>query len=133
MSTKIFVNLPVKDLKRSITFFQKLDFKFNQRFTDEHATCMTLGENIFVLLLSNPFFKSFSNKAICNTNTSAEVIVALSTDSRARVDELTDLAIAAGALSHTEPQDQGFMYSRSFEDLDGHLWEVVYMNPSAIN
>jgi uncharacterized protein len=132
MQAKIFINLPVRDLKRSMAFFRKLDFKFNQKFTDEKATCMSVSENIYIMLLVDAFFSSFSKKEVCDTNAQAEVIVALSTDSRNRVDDLADRAIAAGAVSVSEPEDQGFMYSRTFEDLDGHLWEVIYMDPAVV-
>jgi predicted lactoylglutathione lyase len=132
MQAKIFINLPVSDLKRSMAFFRKLYFKFNQKFTDENATCMSVSENIYIMLLVNSFFSSFSKKEICDTAEQAEVIVALSADSRSRVDDLANRAIAAGAIPVSEPEDQGFMYSRSFEDLDGHLWEVIYMDPAAV-
>jgi predicted lactoylglutathione lyase len=132
MTTQIFVNLPVDNLNKSIEFFTKLGFTFNPHFTDENATCMIVGENSFVMLLVKPFFKSFIKKEIADTKKTAEAIFALSADSKAKVDELADKALKAGATKSIDPQDQGFMYSRSFQDLDGHLWEIFYMDQSAI-
>jgi len=132
MSTKIFVNLPVKNLDKSIAFFTQLGFTFNAQFTDENATCMIISEDIFVMLLTENFFKSFTKKPIADATKSTEVILALSADSREQVDELVNKAFAAGATSSMFDQDQGFMYGRSFQDLDGHLWEVMYMDPNAI-
>ena len=132
MSRKIFVNLPVKDLTRSVDFFTKLGFEFNPQFTDENATSMIIGEDIFVMLLVEPFFQSFSKKDIADTARSAEVIVALSADTREGVDELADSALANGAAAHADPQDHGSMYGRSFRDLDGHIWEVMWMDPAAL-
>jgi predicted lactoylglutathione lyase len=132
MSRKIFVNLPVKDLDRSIDFFTKTGFEFNAQFTDENASCMVISEDIFVMLLVEPFFQSFSKKGITDTAQSSEVIVALSADSREGVDELTDRALANGAVRHGDPQDHGTMYGRSFLDLDGHIWEVTWMDPAAL-
>ena len=133
MATKIFVNLPVKDLHKSIDFFTKLGFSFNPQFTDENATCMIIGEDIFVMLLVENFFKSFTKKEIADTSRSTEAILALSADSRQKVDELVDNAFAAGAKESNFTIDQGFMYGRSFQDLDGHLWEVMWMDPNAAN
>ena len=132
MATQIFVNLPVKDLKRSVEFFTKLGYTFNAQFTDEKATCMIVGENIFVMLLVEPFFKSFIKKDIADATKSAEVIIALSADNKESIDALVNKAIAAGATTPVTKQDQGFMYSWGFQDLDGHLWELVYMDPSTI-
>ncbi|HEV7825452.1 MAG TPA: VOC family protein [Mycobacteriales bacterium] len=132
MSTKIFVNLPVSDLAKSVDFFTRLGFEFNAQFTDEHATCMVISEDIFVMLLVEARFKDFTSKRICDTTTHTEAILALSAESRPGVDDLVDKALAAGAQPSNEPVDHGFMYGRSFQDLDGHLWEVVWMDPSAI-
>ncbi|WP_326808271.1 MULTISPECIES: VOC family protein [unclassified Streptomyces] len=132
MSRKIFVNLPVKDLDRSVDFFTKTGFEFNPQFTDENASCMVVSENNLVMLLVEPFFQSFSKKDITDTAQSSEVIVALSADSREEVDELVDRALANGAATHGDPQDQGPMYGRSFRDLDGHIWEVMWMDPAAL-
>jgi len=128
MPHQIFVNLPVKDLDKTIEFFTKLGFKFNPQFTDENATCMIIGENIFAMLLVEKFFKSFTRKDICDTSRSTEVINALSVDNRKQVDEMVKKALAAGATKHNEPKDYGFMYQWGFEDLDGHLWEVFHMD-----
>ncbi|MBD2038353.1 VOC family protein [Phormidium sp. FACHB-592] len=131
MSTQIFVNLPVKDLKQSIEFFTQLGFQFNPQFTDETATCMIVSETIFVMLLTHEKFKTFTPKAICDATKSTEVLVCLSTESREKVDELVHQAVAAGGTTYNEPQDHGFMYAHGFQDLDGHIWELVYMEPSA--
>ncbi|MBD2309102.1 VOC family protein [Chroococcidiopsis sp. FACHB-1243] len=131
MSTQIFVNLPVKNLKQSIQFFTQLGFQFNPQFTDETATCMIVSENIFVMLLTHEKFKSFTPKEICDATKSTEVLVCLSAQSREAVDEMVRKAIAAGGTTYNEPQDHGFMYAHGFQDLDGHIWEIVYMEPSA--
>jgi hypothetical protein len=133
MATKIFVNLPVKNLNRSIEFFTKLGFKFNPQFTDENATCMIVGEDIFVMLLVEKFFKTFTKKEISDATKSTEVILALTADSRGEVDEMINKVIKAGGIEPNEPQDHGWMYGRSFQDIDGHLWEVFYMDSSAVN
>lgn len=131
MATQIFVNLPVKDLQRSIAFFTALDYTFNLNFTDENATCMIVGDNIFAMLLVEKFFKTFISKEICDARKSTEVLLGLSCDNRAQVDEQIAKAVAAGATISREPQDLGFMYSQAFEDLDGHIWELFYMEPQA--
>lgn len=131
MTTQIFVNLPVKDLKKSVTFFTKLGFKFDPKFTDENATCMIVGETIFVMLLVESFFKTFTFKALCDATKQTEVIVCLSVDSRGKVDDMVGKAVAAGGTTPRKSQDHGFMYQHGFQDLDGHLWEVVHMEPSA--
>jgi uncharacterized protein len=133
MSTQIFVNLPVKDLNKSVEFFTKLGYKFNPKFTDENATCMIVAENIFVMLLVEEFFKTFAPKEICDTTKSVEVLVALSFESRAAVDEMVRKAIAAGGTTYKEATDMGFMYQHGFQDLDGHIWEIFFMEPSAVN
>ena len=131
MATQIFVNLPVKDLPRSVAFFTRLGFTFNPRFTDHNATCMIVGENIFVMLLVESFFKTFTKKALCDATRSTEVLVCLSCESRAQVDERVAQALAAGGAAPNEAKDHGFMYQHGFEDLDGHLWELIYMEPTA--
>jgi len=133
MATKIFVNLPVKDLNGSVEFFTKLGFKFNPQFTDENATCMIVDEDIFVMLLVEEFFKTFTKKEISDATKSTEVILALTADSREEVDEMINKVIKAGGIEPNEPQDHGWMYGRSFQDVDGHLWEVFYIDPSAVN
>jgi predicted lactoylglutathione lyase len=132
MATKIFVNLPVKDLKRSIEFFGKLGFQFNRQFTDETATCMIITDDIFAMLLTEEKFKSFTPKAICDAKKFTEVLVALSYDSRAQVDEMIRTAVAAGGSTYNEAQDHGFMYAHGFQDLDGHIWEIFHMDPSFV-
>ncbi len=132
MATKIFVNLPVKDLNKTIAFFTKLGFTFNPQFTDENAACMIVGEDIFVMLLVDKFFKTFTKKEICDTTKDTEVIVALSAESREKVDRMINKVIEAGGREPREPQDHGWMYGRIFQDIDGHLWEVFYMDESAI-
>lgn len=129
---KLFVNLPVRDLKRSIEFFTRLGFTFDQRFTDETATCMVVSEEAYVMLLVEKRFKDFTKREICDTRSHTEGIFALSASSRAEVDELIEKAIAAGGRRAMEPLDLGFMYNCSFYDLDGHHWEVFYMDPSAV-
>lgn len=133
MSTKIFVNLPVKDLNRSIDFFTRLGFTFNPQFTDETATCMVVSEDIFVMLLTHDKFKTFTPKEICDSTKSTEVLVCLSLESRARVGEVVRKAVAAGGSTYNDPQDHGFMYAHGFQDLDGHIWELIYMEPSALD
>jgi predicted lactoylglutathione lyase len=131
MATQIFVNLPVKDLQRSVAFFRSLGFEFDPNFTNDQATCMMVGENIFVMLLVENFFKTFTEKAICDATKSTEVLVCLSCESRAKVDELVARAITAGGRAPRKPQDHGFMYGHGFEDLDGHTWELIHMQPGS--
>jgi predicted lactoylglutathione lyase len=133
MATQIFVNLPVKNLNRSVEFFTKLNFTFDSRFTDETATCMIVSENIFVMLLTHDKFKAFTPKEICDAMKSTEVLVCLSSESREKVDTMVREAVAAGGTTYNEPQDHGLMYGHGFQDLDGHIWELIYMEPSAIN
>ena len=132
MAKQIFVNLSVKDLHKSIEFFTKLGFKFNPQFTDENATCMIIGENMFAMLLVEKFFKTFTKKKICDAKKSTEVLVALSVESKKNVDEMIKKAIEAGGTEPRAPQDHGWMYGRSFEDINGHIWEIFYMDESAM-
>ena len=132
MPTQIFVNLPVNDLAQSIDFFTKLGFTFNAQFTDETATCMIVSEDIFVMLLTHEKFKTFTPNPICDATQSTEVLVCLSSESRERVDEMVRKAVAAGGRTYNAPQDHGFMYAHGFQDPDGHIWEVMHMDPSAI-
>ena len=129
---QIFVNLPVKDLQQSIAFFTQVGFTFDQNFTDENATCMIIGENLFAMLLTEKFFGTFSDKPIADAKTTTEAIVALSVGSRDEVDELANRAIEAGGRQYKELQDHGWMYGRNFEDMDGHQWEVFFMDTSAM-
>lgn len=133
MATKIFVNLPVKDLDKTVEFFTKLGFKFNPRFTDENATCMIVGDDIFIMLLVEKFFKSFTKKEIVDATKGTEAIIALSAESKENVDEMIRKALEAGGSAPDKPQDQGWMYGHGFQDLDGHLWEVLWMDPATIN
>ncbi len=132
MVNQIFFSLPVKSLDTSVEFFTRLGFTFNPQFTDENATCMIIGENIFAMLLVEPYFKTFISKEICDTEKATEALFAFSAESRESVDEMMSKAIEAGGKEARAPQDLGFMYNRSFEDLDGHTWEVFYMDESAI-
>lgn len=131
MARQIFVNLPVKSLDRSVAFFTKLGFTFNPEYTNERATCMVVDENIFVMLLVEDFFSTFTPKVICDATKSTEVIVCLSAESRERLDEMVVTAVKAGAAAPRPPVDHGFMYQHGFEDLDGHLWELVHMTEPA--
>ncbi|HYY52109.1 MAG TPA: VOC family protein [Myxococcales bacterium] len=131
-SRKLFVNLAVRDLKRSMDFFRKLGFAFNPQFTDEKAACMVVSDEAFVMLLTEPFFKTFTRKEICNTQSQSEGLFALSCSSRSEVDQLVKTAVAAGGKVAMDPMDQGFMYGWSFYDPDGHHWEVLWMDPKAI-
>jgi uncharacterized protein len=129
---KIFVNLAVKDLKASMEFFSKLGFEFNPQFSDDNAGCMIISEQAYVMLLVEPFFQTFVDKRIADSKTTTGGIYALSCDSRAEVDELVTKALAAGGARVKEPVDHGFMYGASFSDIDGHHWEVLWMNPSHV-
>ena len=133
MATKqIFVNLPVKNLDKTKAFFAALGYTFNEQFTDANAACMVVQkDSIHVMLLVEEFFKTFTTKSITDTAKSTEVLLCLSCESRAEVDELVAKAKAAGGTTPTEPKDYGFMYGHGFQDLDGHLWELVYMDPNA--
>ncbi|MFJ6673954.1 VOC family protein [Actinosynnema sp. NPDC091369] len=131
MSVKIFVNLPVTDLAKSIGFFAALGFAHNPKFTDENASCVVFSDTVYAMLVTGPYFKTFTTKEIADSATTTEVIVSLALDSREQVDELADKALAAGGGFVKEAEDHGFMYGRSFEDLDGHVWNVFWMDESA--
>jgi predicted lactoylglutathione lyase len=128
---KMFLNLAVREVKRSITFFTKLGLTFNPEFTDEKAACMVVNPDTCVMLLSEPFFKMFTRREICNTGSQSEVLMALGCNSRAEVDELVNRAIEAGGSPAMGATDRGFMYGKSFYDLDGHQWEVLWISPRA--
>ncbi|NMM06676.1 VOC family protein [Polaromonas sp.] len=132
MSRKIFVNLPIKNMERAKAFFSALGFSFNPQFTNEQGACMVVADDIFVMLLVEPFFQTFTKKAISDASKSTEVLVCLSCESRAEVDALVKKALAAGATVPNAPQDHGFMYGHGFEDLDGHIWELAYMDMAAV-
>lgn len=128
MATQIFVNLPVEDLGKSMEFFTKLGYSFNQEFSDEKAACMVISDTIYVILLTKAFFQTFTKKQIIDAHQAAECSIALSADSKDAVNEMVAKAEAAGATIPNAPSDHGFMYQHSFEDLDGHHWEFVWMN-----
>ena len=132
MNKQIFVNLPVKDLKRSMEFFRKLGYTFNPQFTDDKAACMVISDEIFAMLLVENFFQSFTNKDIVDTKKAAELTIALSTESKAEVDQLLEKAEKAGGIVSQPTSDLEFMYSRSFQDLDGHIWEILWMDPAHV-
>jgi predicted lactoylglutathione lyase len=129
---KLFLNLSVRDLKRSMDFFGKLGFSFNPQFTSEDSACMIVSEEAFVMLLAESKFKTFTTKQICDTSSHTEGLFTFSCASRAEVDELVKTAIASGGKHALDPQDHGFMYGWSFYDLDGHHWEVFWMDPAAL-
>jgi len=131
MNRKVFVNLPVKDLEKSKAFFAKLGFTFNPQFSDETAACMVISEEIYSMLLTHQKFKQFTDRNIAGPK-DLEVMTALTCDSRDEVNKFVDAALAAGAREPRPPQDYGFMFMRAFEDLDGHVWEFVWMDPAAI-
>lgn len=131
MSRKLFVNLPVRDLPASKAFFGKLGFEFNPKFSDDNGACMVLGNEGYVMLLTEPFFKTFTERAICDGKSQVEALFTLSCESRAEVDELVNKALAAGATPGMPSHDHGFMYGWGFHDLDGHAWGLMWMDPAA--
>ena len=131
MHKQIFVNLPVGNLPRSRAFFESLGLHFEPKFSNDQGACLVVGDNIFAMLLTNDFFKTFTAKPIADATRSTEVLVCLSCESRAEVDALVQKALAAGGTAPRAPQDHGFMYGHGFDDLDGHIWELVYMDPNA--
>ena len=132
MATQIFLNLPVKDLDKSVAFFTKLGYTFNPQFTNEKATCMIISDTIYVMLLTEPFFQTFTKKEIVNARKAVECIICLSAGSKDAVNEMIGKAEAAGATIPNPPTDYGFMYQHSYEDLDGHLWEIAWMDPNGM-
>jgi len=131
MAKQIFINLPVADLPGTIAFFTALGFSFNPQWPDETATCMIVGDNIFVMLLKQDRFQTFTPKPVADAHQSTEVLLCLALDSRDEVDSMVRKAVAADGSTYNEPQDHGFMYGHGFQDLDGHIWELVYMVPQA--
>jgi predicted lactoylglutathione lyase len=131
MATQIFVNLPVKDVSRTRAFFSALGYSFNEQFSNENAVCMVVSDTIRVMLLVEGFFQTFTKKPVADATKGTEVLVCLSCESRAEVDALVAKALAAGGTAPNAPQDHGFMYAHGYEDLDGHLWEFVHMDPNA--
>ena len=132
MPTKIFVNLPVKDLKKSMSFYDAIGFRNNPQFTDDTAACMVISDDIYVMILTEAKFKTFTPKPIADATKSTEVLTALSRDSRSDVDDAIRKATAAGGSTYAEPKDYGFMYQHGFQDPDGHIWEVLWMDPKAV-
>lgn len=130
MPRLIFVNLPVQDLTKSVAFFTSLGFDFNEQFSDDKAACMVVSEQACVMLLTTPFFSTFTTREVADAGATTEAILAVSAQSREEVDVLVDQALALGGGAGKEPSDEGYMYGRSFFDLDGHAWEVMWMDPS---
>ena len=129
---QIYVNLAIKDMARTQTFYRQLGFEFNAQFSNEQGACLVVGENIFVMLLVEPFFKGFiSDKLVVDAKLSAEALICISCESRSEVDALVAKAVAAGGTAPRTPVDHGFMYIHGFEDLDGHIWELMHMDPNA--
>ncbi|WP_425828967.1 VOC family protein [Streptomyces fractus] len=128
----IFVNLAVNDVAASTKFFTELGYERNAQFSDDSTSSMVISEHIVVMLLAKPKYAEFTKKTIIDSKTGSETLLALSAESRAAVDELVDRAIAAGGAETGEKQDHGFMYGRSFDDPDGHTFEVVWMDPSVV-
>jgi predicted lactoylglutathione lyase len=132
MSRQMFVNLPIKNMERSQAFFQSLGFSFNPQFTNEQGACMVVSENHnYVMLLVEPFFQGFTRKKIADATQTTEVLICLSCESREEVDQLVGKALAAGGTAPNPKQDHGFMYGHGFTDLDGHVWELMWMDPNA--
>ncbi|MFJ8566889.1 VOC family protein [Streptomyces sp. NPDC093514] len=130
--TMIFVNLPVKDLEASKAFWSKLGYSFNAQFTDENCASMVISDTIVAMLLAEDRYKDFTHKEIADATKTSEVLICLSAESRTAVDELVDGALAAGATEPRPAQDHGVMYGRAFDDLDGHTWEIMWMDPSMV-
>ncbi|MFF7397708.1 VOC family protein [Achromobacter sp. NPDC008082] len=132
MHKKIFVNIAIGDMQKSQAFFKQLGFTFNPQFTNDQGACMVISDDIYAMLLTRDFFKGFTDKPLVDAKQATEVLICLSCESRAEVDDLVARARAAGASVPREPQDHGFMYGHGFEDLDGHIWELVYMVPGEV-
>ena len=132
MPTMIFVNLPVSDLERSKAFYSALGFDINPQFSDEKGACVVISDTIYAMIVTKPYFSTFTSKDIADTSTSVAAITALSRDSKADVDAIADKALLAGGLQTNDPQDLGFMYTRSFQDPDGNMWEALWMDPAHV-
>ena len=133
MPQQIFVNLPVRDLQRSIAFYKALGYEFNPRFTDDKGACMVVADgSIYVMLLVQPFFQGFTPKPVADAHATTQMLLCLSMDNADAVKAFVAKAVAAGATQSTEPKDYGFMYQHGYEDLDGHMWELMWMDPKAI-
>jgi predicted lactoylglutathione lyase len=131
MARQIFINLPIKDVKRSIDFFSALGFEFNPQFTNDKAACMIINELSYVMLLEEAFFQTFTKKTLIDATQSTEVILSYSVDSREAVDHQAEIAKSKGAIL-MDAKDHGWMYQQNFDDLDGHHWEVGYMDLSLL-
>lgn len=131
MGRQIYVNLPIKNMERTQAFFKSLGFSFNPKFTNEQGACMIVADDSYVMLLTEPFFQGFTKKPVSDARKSTEVLICLSCQSRDEVDDLVRKAVAAGGNTPVPAQDHGFMYGHGFEDLDGHQWELMYMDPNA--
>ena len=132
MINKVFINLPVKDLDKSMAFFKAIGFSFNPQFTDKTAACMVINDNIYAMLLTHNKVKEFTNKPIADAHKTLEVLTALAVESKTKVNELADRAIKAGGTEAYSPKDHGFMFARSFEDPDSHIWEVFWIDPTRV-
>lgn len=133
MATKIYVNLPVRDLQRSVRFFQAMGFAFDPQFSDESAACIAISDAIFAMLLTEAKFRETVRKPIADTSRMTEVLTSLSVESRARVNQLVERALRHGGREVREPEDHGFMFGRSFSDLDGHIWEIIHVDQNAMD
>lgn len=129
MANQIYINLPVVDLAKSVDFFTALGFRFEPKFTDDHSTCMIVGENMFVMLVTHPKFRAFTPNEICDTSRNTEVLVCLTLESKEEVQRMVESAVANGGKTYTQPQDHPLMYGHGFQDPDGHIWELLYFNP----
>ena len=132
MSRLLFLNLPVSDLTASRSFFSELGFEFNEKFCDDKAACMVVSDQAYVMLLQRDRFAEFVTRPVAHAGEESALTVCISADNRSAVNALADAALAAGATSAKDPQDYGFMYQRSFHDLDGHLWEIAWMDPVTV-
>lgn len=132
MAKQIFVNLPVKDLKRSMNPFSALGIKFNPKFSDDTVACMVIGENIYAMLLTVPKFMQFTDRKIADSHEFTEVLIAIDVESRKDVDRMVELAAASGGSIYSEAQDHGWMYQHAFADPDGHQWEILFMDESLL-
>ncbi len=132
MATKIFINLPVRNLEKSMSFFTQLGFSFNPQFTDDKAGCMIISDNIFAMLLVDSYFQTFTKKPVCDASKSTEVLIAIDTPSKEALRQLVEKAKSLGATIYAEPQDHGWMYQHSFADLDGHQWEIMYADETQL-
>ena len=128
MHSQIFVNLPIADMAKSQAFFKAMGYSFNPDFTNDKGASLVLGDNLYAMLLVHDFFQTFTGKPVADATKATEVIVCLACDSREQVDSLVAKAVAAGGTAPRPPQDHGFMYGHGFEDLDGHIWELMYMS-----